>query len=85
MDGGYYAKTPENRPLVGPLEIEGVFVTGAISGYGIMASHAAGELLAAHMTGGSLPPYAAALSPRRYADREYRRRLEGWDAKAGQL
>ena len=85
VDGGYYAKTPENRPMIGPLEIEGVFVTGALSGYGIMASHSAGELLAMHMTGGALPSYAAALSPRRYADAEYRHRLEGWDAKAGQL
>ena len=85
VDGGYYAKTPENRPLVGPLEIEGIFLSGALSGYGIMASHAAGELLATHMTGAALPSYAAALSPRRYADAEYRRRLEGWDVKAGQL
>jgi glycine/D-amino acid oxidase-like deaminating enzyme len=85
VDGGYYAKTPENRPLVGPVEIEGVFLCAALSGYGIMASHAAGELLATHMTGGALPSYAAALSPRRYADAEYRRRLEGWDAKVGQL
>ena len=85
VDGGYYAKTPENRPLVGPLEIEGVFLSGAVSGYGIMASHAAGELLAAHMTGGALPSYAAALSPRRYADAAYRRLVDAWDAKAGQL
>jgi len=85
VDGGYYAKTPENRPVIGPLEIEGVYVTGALSGYGIMASHAAGELLATHLTGGTLPAYAAALSPRRYADPDYRRRLEAWDAKAGQL
>jgi glycine/D-amino acid oxidase-like deaminating enzyme len=85
VDGGYYAKTPENRPIVGPLPIDGVFVTGALSGYGIMASHAAGELLAAHMTGGPLPSYADALSPARYADPVYQRRLETWDAKAGQL
>jgi glycine/D-amino acid oxidase-like deaminating enzyme len=85
VDGGYYAKTPENRPIVGPLEIDGVFVTGALSGYGIMASHAAADLVAAHMTGERLPAYAAALSPQRYADADYRRRLEGWDAKAGQL
>lgn len=85
VDGGYYAKTPENRPMIGPLELEGVFLAGALSGYGIMASHAAGELLATHMTGGALPSYAAALSPRRYADPEYRRRLDAWDAKAGQL
>jgi len=85
VDGGYYAKTPENRPIIGPLPIEGVFVTGALSGYGIMASHAAGELLAAHMTGGSLPSYADALAPARYADPVYQRRLENWDTKAGQL
>ena len=85
VDGGYYAKTPENRPMVGPLAIDGVFVTGALSGYGIMASHAAGELLATHMTGGSLPDFADALSPARYSDPVYRTRLENWDAKAGQL
>ena len=85
VDGGYYAKTPENRPIIGPLPVEGVYVTGALSGYGIMASHAAGELLATHMTGGSLPSYADALSPARYADPVYLRRLEHWDAKAGQL
>ncbi|HUQ80570.1 MAG TPA: FAD-binding oxidoreductase [Gemmatimonadaceae bacterium] len=85
VDGGYYAKTPENRPIVGPLPVEGVYVTGALSGYGIMASHAAGELLATHMTGGTLPEYAAALLPSRYTDPAYLRRLEQWDPKAGQL
>jgi glycine/D-amino acid oxidase-like deaminating enzyme len=85
VDGGYYAKTPENRPLVGPLPVEGAYVIGALSGYGIMASHAAGELLAAHVTGAPLPAYADALSPARYASAAYRARLEGWDAKTGQL
>ena len=85
VDGGYYAKTPENRPVVGPLPIEGVYVTGALSGYGIMAAHAAAELLATHMTGGSLPDYAEVLAPARYSDPDYRTRLENWDAKAGQL
>jgi sarcosine oxidase, subunit beta len=85
VDGGYYAKTPENRPVVGPLPVDGVFVTGALSGYGIMAAHAAAELLAAHMTGGALPAYASALAPSRYGDPVYRKRLESWDAKAGQL
>jgi glycine/D-amino acid oxidase-like deaminating enzyme len=85
VDGGYYAKTPENRPVVGPLPVAGVYVTGALSGYGIMASHAAGELLATHMTGGTLPAYADALAPSRYSDPVYLRRLENWDAKAGQL
>jgi glycine/D-amino acid oxidase-like deaminating enzyme len=85
VDGGYYTKTPENRPLVGPLPIDGAYVIGALSGYGVMASQAAAELLATHVTGGPLPAYAAALSPSRYADVAYQARLEAWDAKAGQL
>jgi glycine/D-amino acid oxidase-like deaminating enzyme len=39
-DGGYYSKTPENRPLAGPLPVEGAYVCGAVSGYGLMASAA---------------------------------------------
>jgi glycine/D-amino acid oxidase-like deaminating enzyme len=85
VDGGYYTKTPENRPLVGPLPVDGAFVIGALSGYGVMASQAAAELVTAHVTGAALPSYADALSPARYDDPTYRRRLESWDAKAGQL
>ena len=66
VDGGYYCKTPENRPLIGPLGIEGTYVVGALSGYGIMAGHGAGELVAAHLVGAPLPGYAAALRPARY-------------------
>ncbi|MEO7520619.1 MAG: FAD-dependent oxidoreductase, partial [Gemmatimonas sp.] len=44
VDGGYYTKTNENRPLVGPLPVEGTFVTAAFSGFGLMAAPAAGEL-----------------------------------------
>lgn len=81
VDGGYYTKTAENLPLVGPAPgpggvgaVRGAFVCGAASGYGIMASHAAGELLAAHVTGASaLPPYARLLSPLRYQDDAYTR------------
>jgi glycine/D-amino acid oxidase-like deaminating enzyme len=32
VDGGYYTKTRENRPLIGPLPIEGAYVIGALSG-----------------------------------------------------
>ena len=51
LDGGFYTKTRENRPLVGPMGVEGAFVTGGVSGYGIMSACAVGELLAAHVTG----------------------------------
>ncbi|MFQ3634054.1 hypothetical protein [Roseiflexus sp.] len=47
IDGGYYTKTRENRPLIGPVGPRGSFVLGALSGYGIMAACGAAELLAA--------------------------------------
>ena len=70
-DGGYYCKTRENRPLIGPLPVEGAYVIGGLSGYGIMTSQAAGELLATHITGGELPEYAPAFLFSRYADPIY--------------
>ena len=83
-DGGYYTKTPENRPLVGPLPIDGAYVCGAVSGYGLMASGAVGELLAAHVTHSELPDYAPAFSIERYNDPVYQKMLEKWDT-TGQL
>lgn len=83
-DGGYYTKTPENRPLIGPLAVPGAFVCSAFSGFGIMAACASGELLAAHVTTRQLPAYAAAFHPDRYADPAYRAAIEIWDA-SGQL
>ncbi|NOY99804.1 MAG: FAD-binding oxidoreductase [Chloroflexi bacterium] len=84
LDGGYYTKTPENRPLIGPLPVEGAYVLGALSGYGIMSACAAGELLAAHITGRAIPAYANEFALARYDDPEYQQRLEAWDA-SGQL
>jgi len=84
VDGGYYTKTRENRPLIGPLPIEGGYVVGALSGYGVMAACAAGELLAAHISGASLPRYATAFTLSRYADPSYQKLLENW-GESGQL
>lgn len=84
LDGGYYTKTRENRPLIGPLPVRGAFVSGAYSGYGLMAACAAGELLAAHVTGGNPPHYAQAFSLERYGDERYQRLLESW-VDSGQL
>jgi len=76
LDGGYYTKTRENRPLVGPLSVGGAFVVGAVSGYGIMSACGAGELLSKHVTGDALPEYASALMPSRYEDAGYLKSLE---------
>ena len=75
VDGGYYTQTEDNMPLVGPIcvgwgeggervNVPGAFMCGGLSGYGIMASHGVGELVAEHVvngtkgggTGEALPP-----------------------------
>jgi glycine/D-amino acid oxidase-like deaminating enzyme len=84
VDGGYYIKTRENRPLIGPLPVEGAYATGAFSGFGVMASCAAGELLARHITERTLPDYAPAFLLSRYQDAEYCALLDSW-GDGGQL
>lgn len=85
VDGGYYCKTRENRPLVGPLPIEGAYVLGALSGIGLMSAHAAAELCALHVAGGRLPDYASAFLPSRYDDPTYVSHVEQWGKLVGQL
>ena len=77
LDGGYYTRTRENRPLIGPLPVKGAYLIGALSGFGLMAACAAGELLAQHITGQSLPPYASAFLLERYADQAYLANIKG--------
>ena len=84
VDGGYYTKTRENRFLAGPLPLEGAFVIGALSGYGLMSSNTAADLLAAHITGAPLPPYAPAFMLARYDDPTYVAALDTW-TDSGQL
>jgi glycine/D-amino acid oxidase-like deaminating enzyme len=85
IDGGYYCKTPENRPLIGPLPVEGAYVLGALSGMGVMSSHASAELLAAHVAEQPLPDYARWFLPSRYNDPAYRALVEQWGPLVGQL
>jgi glycine/D-amino acid oxidase-like deaminating enzyme len=84
-DGGYYCKTVDNRPLIGALPIDGAFALGGISGYGIMASQAAAELLAQHVLGESLPDYARAFLPARFDEPGYLDEVKRWGALTGQL
>jgi len=84
VDGGYYTKTRENRFLACPLPVEGAYVLGALSGYGLMAANGAADLLADHVTGRPLPAYAPAFDLARYDDPAYRARLERW-GDSGQL
>ena len=85
VDGGFYCKTAENRPLVGPLPLDGAYVCGALSGFGVMASHACGELLSLHVADEPLPDDAKWFLPSRYDDPEYCALVEKWGPLSGQL
>jgi glycine/D-amino acid oxidase-like deaminating enzyme len=84
IDGGYYTKTYENRPLIGKLPIDGSYVIGALSGFGMMAGCAAGEVLARQIIGKKTPAFANAFNLNRYENSEYKRLLENW-SDTGQL
>jgi glycine/D-amino acid oxidase-like deaminating enzyme len=84
VDGGFYTKTRENRPLVGPMCVDGAYVIGAVSGYGIMSACGVGHLLTAYVTGAQLPSYAPAFALARYDDPEYQKKLANW-GNSGQL
>ncbi|MDX1467958.1 MAG: FAD-binding oxidoreductase [Acidimicrobiia bacterium] len=83
VDGGYYTKTPENRPLIGPTGPDGFHVMVGLSGFGIMAAAGAAELLADHLLGAALPEHAQAFLPARYEDSGYMASVGDWET--GQL
>lgn len=66
--GGYYAMTPENWPLIGPMRTPGAFMAGALSGFGTMAATATGAVCAAWAAGADRPDYAASFTLGRYDD-----------------
>jgi glycine/D-amino acid oxidase-like deaminating enzyme len=66
VDGGYYTKTAENRPLIGPCGPEGLHVVAGLSGFGVMAAAGAADLAARHIKGDRLPSYAEDFLLARY-------------------
>jgi glycine/D-amino acid oxidase-like deaminating enzyme len=84
IDGGYYMRTQENRPLIGPVPVEGAYISCAFSGFGVMGSCASGDLIARYVTESALPDYAPAFQLSRYQDAEYRTLLDHW-GDGGQL
>lgn len=70
-DGGYYTKTEENRPLIGPAGPDGFYLACGYSGFGVMVASGAADLVSRHVMGADLPPYAADFELRRYDDPTY--------------
>ena len=86
VDGGYYTKMPDNMPVLGPTEVPGLHLLAALSGYGIMASQGAAEVVADALLYATTRPFATAFLQARFADARYLERLrEQAAAGAGQL
>ncbi len=56
--GGFYTKTSDNWPLIGPMGAPDAFMVCGLSGHGTMAACASGELAAAWLNGCPLPDWA---------------------------
>ncbi|GMF43110.1 unnamed protein product [Phytophthora fragariaefolia] len=93
VSGGYYCKTLDNLPLIGPAPstIGGVYLQSAMTGVGLMSSMASGHLLAAHvmdekLEGCGLANYVDAFLPSRFEDQAYVDFLsDGGGAACGQV
>ena len=83
IDGGYYTETRENRPIIGPLPVRGLYASCAFGGHGIMAACGAARLVADHITAAPLPEYAHAFLLSRYDDAAYVAAMG--KARSGQL
>jgi sarcosine oxidase subunit beta len=51
VQAGQYTMTPDQRPLIGPTEVEGLYVNTGYSGHGVMGGPAGSELLAGLIAG----------------------------------
>ena len=77
--GGWYNMTNENWPLIGPMQRNGAFMNCAMSGFGTMASCAAGELCAKWIAGDTMPSYATNFSFKRYDNLQLMQKLRAAD------
>ncbi len=82
--GGYYTRTIENWPLIGPMGPPSAFMVAGLSGYGTMMACAAGELCAASVTGSDPIGIAKQFSLQRYANKTLMEALVG-KANDGEL
>ena len=67
-DGGFYARTPDGLPLIGPTAVDGTFTVSGLAGFGAMMAPAAGEVATAWILGDPPSSMASAFDPRRFVD-----------------
>jgi sarcosine oxidase, subunit beta len=73
FQAGQYTNTPDHRPLLGPLEVEGLFVNTGYSGHGIMGGPAGSRHLVDVLTGIVGPDENPFRVDRRFETREFDR------------
>lgn len=64
---GLRTVTPDGRPLVGSTSVDGFHLAAGMTGQGVTLAPVVGELVAALVTSGSVPPEGAAFSPARFS------------------
>lgn len=85
-DGGFYARTRDGRPLIGPLDADGAFVVGGLAGFGAMMACAVGELAAGWILDGRpSTALASAFDPRRFRHPGYAREIRAGAGPTGEL
>ena len=71
MQAGQYTNTPDHRPLLGPIGVEGLFVNTGYSGHGIMGSPAGSRHLVDVLTGKISDSENAFRADRKFEAREF--------------
>ena len=84
-DGGFYARTPDGLPVIGPHGPVGGHVVGGLAGFGSMMAAAAGDLVARWVLDEALPDDAAAFDPRRFGRPDRGASRPAGEAPAGEL
>lgn len=75
VSGGFYTRTPENLPVIQEL-YQGIYVIGALSGYGVMMGCGVGEIMSNMIADEKVPDYIQHFSASRYDDPAYVKQME---------
>jgi glycine/D-amino acid oxidase-like deaminating enzyme len=75
VSGGFYTRTPENLPILQQVQ-SGVYIIGALSGFGVMMGCGVGEIMSRMMAGQDVPNYVQHFSASRYNDPAYVKQIE---------
>ncbi|MEO8571095.1 MAG: FAD-binding oxidoreductase [Chloroflexota bacterium] len=67
-DGGFYARSADGLPMIGPHGVDGAYLIGGLAGFGSMMACSAGELTAAWVLDATLPRLAGSFDPRRFGE-----------------